>query len=181
MLSLYADGGVIKKNPSRIGGTWAWCLVNEANERVKEASGHVTPAQLSQHELTNFEVVTNNVTELLAVILGMEALEAGWGGIIYTDSMVTLRRINKKAVKPPGMAGVPTFLVRRLAASQCRLGDYTTILLGGHPTRKELADGKRRDGLPCSPHNCYCDRLCGATGKKFLASLEELRSHDVIG
>ncbi len=39
---LFADGGVIIKNPSPFGGTWAYCGVDENDERIIEASGFIS-------------------------------------------------------------------------------------------------------------------------------------------
>lgn len=39
IIAVYADGGVILKNPSAIGGTWAFCGVDAEGNRVIEGSG----------------------------------------------------------------------------------------------------------------------------------------------
>lgn len=160
--SLYADGGVIGRNPSAVGGTWAWVQVNADGEHVRTGSGIVTPI------FHGLDLITNNLTELLAAVLGLESLPTGWVGTVYTDSQVTLYRITRDKTK---WAGIPAVLVERTQAARKPLGAYTVVLLGGHPTKAELAAGVRRDGFPCSPHNVWCDKACGVEGRNYLASL----------
>jgi ribonuclease HI len=151
-VALYADGGVIDRNPSPLGGTWAWCLVDSLDVRLRTGSGVITPAE------ARLEDVTNNVTELLAVVRGLEALPDGWRGTVYTDSAVTIRRVFLHAP----LRGVPTWLIERLRLQLQRLdlSQSRYVLLSGHPTRDELARGVGRDGRPVSIHNVWCDRAC---------------------
>jgi ribonuclease HI len=160
-LGLYSDGGCVGPNPSPRGGTWAWCLVGPGGEREQEASGFVTPDQ------AGLPAVTNNYAELLAAVLALESRPAGWSGVLHTDSQVTLNRVRRQPAgrKSPGMAGIPGDLAARLDAARARLGEYRVVLLGGHPTLGELAAGRRRDGLPCSPHNVHCDLLCSRAAR----------------
>lgn len=160
---VYTDGGVIKRNPSVIGGTWAYVQTDERDQDVFEASGFVTPEQIGKPD------VSNNVTELLAVLEAMEALPKGWAGEILTDSMVTLRRV-RRTRKQAQLHGVPESMRLRLARCKRRLGGYTVSLLGGHPNKKEVAAGLRKDGRPCSRHNVRCDDLCRLESEKFLAN-----------
>jgi hypothetical protein len=30
IVAVYADGGIIHRNPSPVGGTWSWCHVDDA-------------------------------------------------------------------------------------------------------------------------------------------------------
>jgi hypothetical protein len=60
-MDLYCDGGVIGSNPSLIGGTYAYCVVQDG-ARVAGRSGVVTPRSL------HMPVVTNNLTEMLAAL-----------------------------------------------------------------------------------------------------------------
>lgn len=161
---IFTDGGVILKNPSTHGGTWAFCWVDAdcTGERTLERSGRVTPAGIG------LPTVTNNVTELLAAVEGLESAPDGWAGTLYTDSLVTLRRV-EQTERQAKLNGVPEALCVRLAAVKSRLGAYSVVLLGGHPTRAELLEGKRRDGLPCSPHNVWCDLACGREAERFRA------------
>ena len=81
---LYADGGVIEKNPSTIGGTWACILVNEAEVQVSFGTGVITPNR------ARVKAVTNNLTELLALIEGLERVPIDFSGTVLSDSNVSL-------------------------------------------------------------------------------------------
>ncbi len=150
--SIFCDGGVKGRNPSAIGGTWAYCLVDAAGHRLRWDSGGITP------EVAGLPKVSNNLTELLAAVRGMEAVPLGWDGIIFTDSFVTLCRI-RKTRKQAKLKGIPQWLVDELALSKKVLGAYRVELVKGHPTVKDLAAG-HRGGVPVSIHNAFCDRLC---------------------
>jgi ribonuclease HI len=161
VVSVYVDGGVVIKNPSKIGGTFAWRLVNSNNQVVREGSGAILA------EETGLDSVTNNLTEFLALTVGLEQLPEGWSGMVYSDSQITLGRF----FEGWAMHGIPLWLVRRGSAALRRL-DIPRIkwtLLGGHPTRADLLAGKRaRDGKPVSEHNVFCDKACGLEAKKVL-------------
>lgn len=82
---LYCDGGVIEKNPSKKGGTWAAKLI-QGGKVVRARGGIITPAQ------AQMETVSNNLTEMLALVRGLEMLPDDWSGTVYSDSQVTLGR-----------------------------------------------------------------------------------------
>jgi ribonuclease HI len=155
---LYADGGVIRKNPSPFGGTWACCWVL-GDVLVKEESGLVLPGVIG------LPSVSNNVTELVAVLEGLKYVPAGWDGAVYTDSGVTRTRL---LYEDAGMVGVPETTAEAVKEMRRRLGKFTVVLLGGHPTRKELAAGVRKDGKPVSKWNVRCDESCGRLAAEFL-------------
>ncbi len=162
--SLYCDGGVIERNPSPFGGTWAWCMVGEDGSRIGHGSGICVRED-------NAPAITNNLTELIAAVVGMELLPEGWAGRIYTDSIVTLYRIERREPGRPKakMAGIPLWLVDRLEVARAKLGAYEVHLLGGHPSRAELATGRKaKSGLPCSIHNVLCDKLCAEESARFM-------------
>lgn len=151
-LDLYTDGGVIGHNPSTVGGTWAFCLVNAADERVTCNSGVITPAG------AHLPAITNNLTELLAILNGREALPYAWTGVIHSDSWVSLQRVFLHAK----LANVPPWLVTRLQTLQ-RDGWFSGCswkLLDGHPTKAHLAVGTGKRGGPVSIHNVFCDAEC---------------------
>ena len=150
--AVYTDGGCIGTNPSRIGGTWAYCLVDMAGERIVEASGVITPIQ------ANVVAVTNNLTELLALVYGLERLPLGWAGTVYSDSWVSLQRVFLAAK----LRNVPPWLVQRLQALQKsgRLAEMKYELLDGHPTRAELLAGIGKRGHKVSEHNVWADEAC---------------------
>src|SRR4051794_41446106 len=83
--SIYADGGVIDRNPSSIGGTWAYCHVDDDDNRISEQGGIFIPSPRG--------LVTNNRMEFLALLSALEALPSGWSGRVCSDSRVTLGRL----------------------------------------------------------------------------------------
>lgn len=158
---VFADGGVVKVNPSPHGGTWAYCHV-VGGERVVEASGLLLPSDCGT------DVVSNNQSEFFALLVALEAMPDGWSGTVYSDSGVTLQRFaDPEAVK---MKGIQDGWVQRLKAVRSRLGHLTFTLLGGHPNKKELEAGRRKDGKPVSPHNVWCDRECGRQSAGFTST-----------
>jgi ribonuclease HI len=162
-VSVYCDGGVIGRNPSPHGGTWAWLHVSAIGGELDRDSGIVTPKDVG------LPTVTNNMTELLAALFAMEAVPEGWSGTIYTDSHVTELRIERRhsSQKPASMVGIPPLLVERVRKARARLGDFKVVLLGGHPTIDEVRMGRRRDGFPCSAHNVRCDQMCQDRAAQF--------------
>jgi hypothetical protein len=74
-IALYADGGVIGANPSTIGGVWAWCQVADGR-RGQCASGVITPTG------AGLPAITNNLTELYAILEARESLPYAWSGAI---------------------------------------------------------------------------------------------------
>lgn len=153
--ALYTDGGVIHVNPSPMGGTWAWCLV-ENGQRLRQDSGLLLPT-------AEYPTVSNNVTELYALVAGIEALPEDWAGLIFSDSWVSLQRLFLGAK----LKNVPPWLVERLGAIQAsgRLARMTYQLLDGHPTAAQLLDGKGKRGGPVSEFNVWCDEECGRVGR----------------
>lgn len=171
MFKLYTDGGVINRNPSPIGGTWAWVLCDD-DTMVRHEAGIILPGDIG------LPVITNNVAELLAVIHALEAMPPGWEGRLLTDSACTMSRIcarQEKDGKRRTRLGklIPAWHLERLDAALLRVGVFDMRLLGGHPTRSELDAGFRRDGVPCSIHNVRCDKLCTEQARKHLAQLGE--------
>lgn len=156
--ALYADGGVIGKNPSTIGGTWAWAHVDVNSERIKTASGIITPTE------ARMPAITNNLTELYAIVLGLEALPAAWAGTVYSDSWVSLQRVFFAAK----LNHVPTWLVERLWNLQ-KTGQLRAVqwqLLDGHPTKAQLEAGRGKRGNLVSVHNVWCDEACQRLAKE---------------
>lgn len=155
VVAIYADGGVVGANPSPVGGVWAWCAVNEHDERVVRRSGF-TPRR-------GVREVTNNNMELVALVLAVEALHEGWSGIICSDSRLALGTLFEgfNARKQP-----PNIVKRGMAAA-ARLGKVETMLLQGHPTKEDLITGiGARRNLPVSQHNVWCDQECNRVKKQ---------------
>lgn len=161
---LYTDGGVIQKNPSTLGGTWAYTLLDSASRVIYEHSGVITP------EMVEMPVVTNNLTELLAVVYGLELViaehpQALDGLTVYSDSRITLLRVFEAG----RLNGVPAWLKRRLQTLQStgQLARVRYVQLDGHPTKAQLEAGIGKRGNPVSVHNVRCDRLCNEGAKAF--------------
>jgi hypothetical protein len=162
ILAAYTDGGCLGRNPSAVGGTWCYCFVDRDGCRCEYDSGVITPAGIG------LPVVTNNVSELCAAVEAMKQLPQGWSGTLYTDSLITLRRVLDPG--GVGMKGVPPFLLGMLVGAKQRLGWFGAVLLGGHPNRRELYAGVRKDGLPVSIHNVFCDGECQRLAREFMAA-----------
>lgn len=166
IIAVYADGGVIGRNPSPYGGTWAYTHVNADGERIAEDSGTIVP------EWAGVDLVTNNLTELYAVVRGLLALPAGWSGVVYSDSQITLGRLFH------GWAwnNIPEWLYRDAEAAMGRLAwtRCEPVLLDGHPSKAQLAAGIGKRGNRVSMHNVWCDKACGAQARAFLAEMNEV-------
>jgi ribonuclease HI len=162
MQHLYVDGGVIGRNPSPDGGTWAYCLVDNDNETVLlEGSGLLLPYE---HGVGN--LVTNNQTEYLAMLRGLQALPSGWRGVVRTDSQITLGRFAWVGWKT---ANIPDHWVQAGAVARQRLGAPVTYeLLSGHPSDDELVRGIGRGLRPVSAWNVYVDTACQEMARTFL-------------
>lgn len=156
-VALYADGGVIGANPSPIGGTWAWCMADANGNRIKQESGIIRPDVCDGP-------VTNNITELVALVYGLEALPTLWNGTVYSDSQVSLLRVFCAGK----LNNVPEWLKHRLWAIQKtgRLQHMSWKLLDGHPTKAQLEAGVGKRGNLVSVHNVWCDSECQRLAKE---------------
>lgn len=157
---LYADGGVIGHNPSDKGGTWAYRILEDGLV-VAEDSGWVTPVEM------NMLNITNNFTEMYAVIRGVEKLSKDWNGTILSDSQITLGRwfMGWK------WHNIPMWMIDRHAKAKKAhtfAKDWRWILLQGHPTKAHLETGVGPKGYPVSAHNKWCDEACGKAAVQFL-------------
>lgn len=157
---LYVDGGVININPSTIGGTWAARLVQDGKV-INEWSGVITPAEAYMLS------VSNNLTEMLALVKGLSFLPWDWRGTVYSDSQVTLGR----AFQGWKWNNVPSWLYNAFGNQCARLVHWKQIhyvLLDGHPTKAHLEAGVGKRGHPVSAHNAWCDHACQAQAKQFM-------------
>lgn len=162
MNALYVDGGVIGRNPSSIGGTFAWRMVNDGEPGIMGSD--TIPAQI----MPNREV-TNNQTEMLAMIEGLRRLPADWIGTVYSDSAVTLGRTFGNF----RWKNIPEWMRVEFHAQKARLvnwGMIQHVQLDGHPTKAQLASGIGKGGNPVSIHNVWCDEACTSAGKLFLVA-----------
>lgn len=155
--ALYTDGGLIGRNPSPIGGTWAWRTTSRMGGVIAQASGVILPSDLGM------EIVSNNNAELWAMVCGLEVLPAGWTGTVYSDSMVTIGRM----FFGWRMVNVPLALQKRADVVLTRLGRVKAFLLDGHPTEQHLRQGRGKRGHPVSVHNVFCDEACTREAQRY--------------
>lgn len=173
--AVYTDGGVIGRNPSKIGGTWAFCFVGgdgalpgerwrpwhppNPGRLLVEQTGVIIP---KDHGLKE---VTNNQSEFYAVMMALWELPAGWRGPIYCDSEVTIKRIFGNQC---GFCkNIPEEWSRDCWDASSKVS-AKPILVKGHPTKKLLDAGQTEDGRPVSPHNVWCDKACTKAGEDYL-------------
>jgi len=168
IVSVYADGGVIGSNPSAIGGTYAYRLIEEDEE-----CNHYIDGAFVLTARENGGPVTNNQTEMMAVLSALELVPDDWAGSLYSDSQVTLGRV----FMGWKWANVPQFMhakYKDLRARLTRFEDIKWFLLDGHPTKAQLQAGKGKRGGPVSEHNVWCDQACTEAGEKYLADYEQM-------
>lgn len=167
MSDLYTDGGVISCNPSPLGGTFAWCLVDDDGV-IRYGSGVILPREIGKLK------VSNNVSELYAALAGLSCLrytEPVWSGTLYTDSSITLRRLTEGKK----FSGIPAKM--RLQCLELRRGRrWVAKLVKGHPTQAMLTKGYACNvagkQVPVSIWNVWCDKKCRKLASKFLEVLE---------
>lgn len=162
---LYVDGGVIKKNPSPIGGTWAARIIKN-NVVVLEDAGVITP------EYARMAVISNNLTEMAALVFGLQHLPDDWKGTVYSDSAVTLGR----AFKDYKWGGIPNWLQAAFRKQKSRLiywHDFDYVNLQGHPTIEEIKAKVSKNGRPVSHHNKWCDDACSRVGDAYFKAWEK--------
>lgn len=163
---LFADGGVISKNPSPYGGTYAFVLIKKdgrgGDEVLEEQSGIVAIPE-------GFDYVTNNLTEMVAVYYGLREFHdyydftASDEITVYSDSQMTLNRV----FGGDAWNGIPGELREAVMwyaeKLQSRL-KVSHVLLAGHPNKKELEQGfkikKSGSCYPVSKWNVLCDTMC---------------------
>jgi ribonuclease HI len=155
MIQLFCDGGVIGPNPSKLGITWAWCLVID-DKLSQWDHGFITPADVDQSPLTN------NFSELYAAVRALESIPVKFRkrATLFTDSQITLYRMTTSHK----FNGIPDWLRKRAL----KVRGVPVQLLAGHPTIAELKQGfANRNGNPVSKWNVFCDAKCGEAAKAF--------------
>lgn len=163
-LKLYTDGGVISKNPSPYGGTWAWVLVRDDKELVRESGVLEANRQLFVFEN---HLVTNNQSELFAIIRRLQQLDSPSAVVeICSDSNVSLGRVFRGS----SFHNIPGWMQAGLSIQRHRLMNWSKFsytLLDGHPTKAQLASGVGKHGHPVSKWNKLCDDLCRAEAENY--------------
>lgn len=191
--AIYADGGVVEKNPSSVAGTWAWCHVAKGGEMIRRDAGYILPSLIHDYcslpDVTSGSVdpfmVTSNLTEFYALLMALEALPESWSGAIYTDNQNAKRRLETWFSDPeylPKIGGIPIGIATRMteALGRCNYAACTFHLLAGHPSKEDLARGykiktkRAEDGTVLretkwnvSVHNQTCDLLCRAADRQY--------------
>lgn len=167
LIRVYTDGGVWKQNPSPVGGASAVRIVDEGGEVLISDWLVVTPATLG------VDAVSNNNTELLAVVMGMQkTLDMIAKGKIFAGTHVRVCSDSKLALgwvfEGFSLRSVPKAIQHTLARMQERRQRSGLVwsheLLAGHPTKADLEAGYRiKDSgsrYPVSEHNVWCDHKC---------------------
>lgn len=160
---LYVDGGVVGRNPSPIGGVYAYRII-QAGKVVSEAGYFI------DCEKSGVPSYTNNVTEMMALVKGLQQLPVDWNGTVFSDSMITLGR----AFLSWKWKGVPLWLRNSFETQAKRLINWEILghtLLAGHPTKSQLACGIGRHDLPVSEHNVWCDNACNEAKPRVLGAI----------
>lgn len=165
---LYTDGGVIGHNPSEIGGTWAARLLFNGLT-ISEKSGVVTPQKM------NIPAVTNNLTEMLALLGGLRMLPSEVMDVtIYSDSQITLGRAFM-GWKWNNMPRQVHYYYQQARERLTNFQNFKYVLLSGHPTKKELEAGVSKEGRPVSRHNVWCDEECQRLARWYQESIENMK------
>jgi ribonuclease HI len=160
--ALYCDGGVIASNPSEIGGTYAFCIVFEDGSSIQKSFA-ISKADMGGP-------VTNNQTEMLALLEGLKDLPDDFAGTIYSDSQITLGRVFLGWKRK----NIPGFMHKMFQEQRARLtcwNEIKHVLLAGHPTKAQLQAGIGKHGYPVSEYNVWCDEACQRIGQVFLDTI----------
>lgn len=171
---VFCDAGVIGKNPSKDGGTWAFVGVfasGDFDNVIFQQSGVVLPTDIEM------DTVENNICETIAILLALEAMPDGWFGTVYSDNLNAIRR----ARAPREMKKiVPQFVKDRMIAATARVKVIEYVLLGGHPNKDELKSGYRSDGKPVSRWNVLADDLCCKEAAKFKLASSTIKTPEPV-
>jgi ribonuclease HI len=157
-IQLYADGGVIDKNPSPIGGTWAWILVDSRNDQVLDRNYGVI-IHTETIPMSEDGTVTNNQTELFALLQGLSKLPIDALVEVRSDSNVSLGRL----FRGWQFSNIPWWMKTSLDMQISRLvnwNQFTYTLMDGHPTALQLRSGFGKRRNVTSKWNVACDALC---------------------
>lgn len=167
----YSDAGLLTPNPNREGFMYSWVHVGHGDEELESETGLVLPPY---HGVEFFE---NNLAETYAAIHCLSRLPEGWEGPFHCDNKHALGRLFTSELGYAAYAwnGVPEELRNWwLAGVRPKLGRVEPVLLGGHPSRADLACGRRkRDGAPVSKWNKLCDDRCNAEKARYFHLLRQ--------
>jgi hypothetical protein len=163
IISIYADGGIIGRNPSPVGGTYAFCCVDANNNRIIERGGIVL-APKGKH-------ISSPTIEQIALVMALEYLPEGWSGRVHSDCQVALYRVFKNW----RTQGLPGSVAARTTAALNRLGKLEYKLIAGHPTKEDLRRGwsSKKHHLPVSEHNVWTDDEANRQKQLYFDKLKE--------
>lgn len=168
IISIFADGGLMSPNPSKVGGTWAFCCINSNNTRIVEHGGYIASPE--------GRIITSPTMEHIALVMALESLPDGWSGLVQSDCQVALYRI----FRGWRTRYLPMNVKERAEAAVKRLGVLHHKLYAGHPTKADLERGYSiKKGLPVSEHQHWCDQECNRQKQLYFQKLkeDELESH----
>lgn len=180
MQKIYTDGGLIGPgNPSGIGGTWAFRLIEGGEKEftvINQESGIILPQQV------HMAGIESNLSEFIAMLFALRSLPDGWEGDIYCDSKNTLYRFfgepqSDGSRKYFATNGILPTLVEDMRHQVGRMKNYNYTLLDGHPTRMQLNTGFGKRNHPVSRHNVWCDEACK---EQAIRKLRERRKAEFI-
>lgn len=160
MNELFCDGGCVFSNPSPIAGTWAWVHTIDGSPTTHD-SGIIYPNNVRSL------FVSNNVSEYIALLKGLNSLDSEWRGTIYSDSQITFGRFHLGWKNK----NIPQYLIKVLDRTRDRLVYWKNIkwvLLEGHPTKIDLYRGYGKSGRPVSIWNQWCDEECNRRAQELL-------------
>lgn len=184
-LWLFADGGVIQSNPSPLGGTLAYRLLQDGVILAQGSAiypywraGESDPGCLPGAPVP----VSNNVAEMAAILTGLEAAarQGHLVEVIASDSYNSLRRLERSDGLWTGACNSEMDALQERWGHHLRLrrqqwGEYaypSLVLLSGHPSGPELLAGRGGRGYPVSIHNKWCDQACATLATYFLERRE---------
>ena len=149
---LYATGGTIGSNPSPYGGTWAYVLVDAADQEIGYQVGVLTP------QAVGTTTISNQVSAFVALLAGLAALPAGWSGNVASPQEIALGRV----CRGDALTDIPSVLLQRgqRVLQRFDLDALQPVLLAGQPTQAQLRAGVGAHGKPVSQHQVTCQTLC---------------------
>jgi hypothetical protein len=176
MQRLFADGGTIAVimeiggrrrvlgNPSPVGITWAWVLVDEERELARASGYLLTPVGHSDHG--NEIQARGDVAEYYALLRGithLSTLKPPWSGAVCSDSALSLRRA---LGAPASTELIPRDWQGSLHVARSGLRRLWPVTVGSHPSPEELEEGVKQHPNGTAPPrlvsawNVLADDLC---------------------
>ena len=153
ILAGFCDGGVMGSNPSKLGGTWAWCHIGAGNERIATKSGMIKTIPGKRDE------ITNNEMELAAMIYLLQSFPERWSGQVFTDSRLTVLRIkavqNGRSTREISMKSIVL-----IKAALDRLSTVEVYWLPGHSREPFPFLVYGLGTVDVNPHNRWCHQAC---------------------